>query len=77
MILGAGREHSNARIDPAVGLVFEKKVGDAVRTGERVCTIHSNDRSRLSNVLDLVRGAIAISPNPVSPTPLVLERVLN
>ncbi len=77
MILGAGREHSNARIDPAVGLVFEKKVGDAVCTGERVCTVYSNDRSRLSNVLDLVRGAIAISPDPVSPTPLVLERVLD
>jgi pyrimidine-nucleoside phosphorylase len=76
-ILGAGRERSDARIDPAVGLVFEKKMGDAVRTGERVCTVYSNDRTRLSNVLDLVRGAIAISPDPVSATPLVLERVLD
>jgi thymidine phosphorylase len=77
MILGAGRERSDATIDPAVGLVFEKKVGDVVRAGERVCILYSNDRSRVPGVLDMIREAIAISPNPVSPPPLVLERVLH
>jgi pyrimidine-nucleoside phosphorylase/thymidine phosphorylase len=76
MLLGAGRERSDARIDAAVGLVFEKKVGDAVRTGERVCTVHSNDRSRLPQVLEQIRQGIAISPEPVSPPVLVLEQVL-
>jgi pyrimidine-nucleoside phosphorylase/thymidine phosphorylase len=76
MILGAGRERSEAIIDPAVGLVFEKKVGDAVRAGERVCILYSNDHSRVPRALDMIREAIAISPNPVSPPPLVLERVL-
>ncbi len=76
MILGAGRERSDASIDHAVGLVFEKKVGDAVRAGERVCILYSNDRSRLPRALDMIRGAIAISPDPVSPPPLVLERIL-
>jgi len=77
MILGAGRERSDATIDPAVGLVFEKKVGDAVRAGERVCVLYSNDRSRLPTALDSIRRAIVISPQPVSPPPLVLERVLH
>ena len=77
MILGAGRERSDATIDPAVGLVFEKKVGDAVRAGERVCILYSNDRSRVPRALDMIREAIAISPDPVSPPPLVLERVLH
>jgi thymidine phosphorylase len=77
MILGAGRERADATIDPAVGLVFEKKVGDAVRTGERVCIIYSNDRSRVPWAIDMIRKAIAISPDPVSPPPLVLERVLH
>jgi pyrimidine-nucleoside phosphorylase len=76
MVLGAGRDRSDSTIDPAVGLVFEKKVGDAVRAGERVCAVYSNDHSRLPRVLDMIRGAIAISPEPVSPSPLVLERVL-
>jgi thymidine phosphorylase len=77
MILGAGRDRSDATIDPAVGLVFEKKVGDAVRAGERVCILYSNDRSRVPRALDMIRQAIAISPAPVSPPPLVLERALN
>jgi thymidine phosphorylase len=77
ILLGAGRERPHAAIDPAVGLVFEKKGGDAVRAGERVCVLYSNDRSRVPRALDLIRKAIAISPNPVPPPPLVLERVLH
>jgi pyrimidine-nucleoside phosphorylase len=77
MILGAGRERSDATIDPAVGLVFEKKVGDAVRAGERVCILYSNDHSRVPRALEMIRGAIAISADPVSPPPLVLERVMH
>jgi pyrimidine-nucleoside phosphorylase/thymidine phosphorylase len=76
MILGAGRDRSDAAIDHAVGLVFEKKVGDEVRAGERICALYCNDRSRLPWALDMIREAIAISPNPISPRSLVLERVL-
>ena len=77
MRLGAGRERSDATIDPAVGLVFEKKVGDAVRVGERVCILYSNDRARVPQALEMIRKAIAVSADPVSPPPLVLERVLD
>ena len=77
MILGAGRDRADATIDPAVGLVFEKKAGDAVRAGERICTVYSNDRSRVPGALDMIRQAIAISPDPISSRPLVLERVLH
>jgi thymidine phosphorylase len=59
-----------------VGLVFEKKVGDAVRAGERVCILYSNDRSRVPGALAMIRKAIAISPHRVSPPPAVLERIL-
>jgi pyrimidine-nucleoside phosphorylase len=77
MILGAGRDRAEATIDPAVGLVFEKKVGDAVRAGERICALYSNDRSRVEWAHDMIREAIVISPDPVSPPPLILERVLH
>lgn len=77
MVLGAGRDRADATIDPAVGLVFEKKVGDEVRAGERICILYSNDRSRVPWALDMIREAIVISPDPVSPPPLILERVLH
>jgi pyrimidine-nucleoside phosphorylase len=73
--LGAGRERPEAAIDPAVGLAFEKKVGDAVRTGERICTLYYNDRSRLPSARELIRRAIDIRPEPVTPPSLVLARL--
>jgi pyrimidine-nucleoside phosphorylase len=77
MVLGAGRDRADATIDLAVGLVFEKKVGDAVRAGERICILYSNDRSRVPWALDMIREAIVISPDAVAPPPLILERVLH
>ncbi len=77
MILGAGRDRADATIDPAVGLVFEKKVGDLVHAGERICTLYANDRSRVPWALDMIREAIVISSDPVTPPPLIWERVLH
>ena len=75
MILGAGRERADSTIDSAAGLVFERKVGDAVRAGDRICALFSNDRSCLPRAVEMVRGAIAISAERVSPSKLILEHV--
>ena len=75
MALGAGRERLDSIIDPAVGLVFEKKVGDRVRTGERICAIYSNDKVRLGRAREMLSAATKISPEPVKPGPLILGRV--
>jgi thymidine phosphorylase len=75
MLLGAGRERVDSAVDPAVGLVLEKKVGDAVSVGERICALYANDRVRLAQAHTMVRSAIAISPGPVAPMPLILARV--
>jgi pyrimidine-nucleoside phosphorylase len=73
--LGAGRERLDSIIDPAAGVVFEKKVGDRVDTGERICSIHFNNRSRLAEVRSMLRGAIRISPEPVPSPSLILESI--
>ncbi len=77
MVLGAGRQRLDSVIDPAVGLVFEKKVGDRVSAGERICTIYSNDRARVARVRDMIRAAIAISVEPPAPRALILGKVGN
>lgn len=43
MRLGGGRETKESIIDPAVGLLLRKKVGDSVRKGESLAQIHAND----------------------------------
>lgn len=75
MRLGAGRERIDSVVDPAVGLVFEKKVGDAVDGGDRICTIYANDRSALPEIREAVRSAILIAPDPVERLPLMLSHV--
>ena len=41
--LGGGRATKESVIDPAVGVVLEKKVGDAVRAGDCLAVIHASD----------------------------------
>jgi pyrimidine-nucleoside phosphorylase len=72
MLLGAGRERVDSSIDHAVGLVIEKKVGDPVEAGERICAVYSNDRARLARALEMIRAAISLSLEPVARRPLIL-----
>ena len=44
MMLGAGRETIEDQIDPAVGIVLSKKVGDYVEKGETLAELHVNGR---------------------------------
>ena len=44
-LLGAGRERKEDAIEPAVGIVMRKSIGDYVEAGEPVCTLHANPAS--------------------------------
>ncbi len=63
VVLGGGREKKEDSIDPAVGLVFHKKVGDAVSHGEPLCTIHYNSEARLAEARGLVEESYRIEPS--------------
>jgi pyrimidine-nucleoside phosphorylase len=75
MTLGAGREKSSDLIDPAVGFVLEKKVGDAVKAGEALVTVHYNDDRRLEDVKTRVTKAYRLGDAALAKRPLVLERL--
>ena len=75
MVLGGGRAKKEDAVDPAVGLVFHRKVGDLVQQGETLCTLHYNDAQRLDEARRLVETAYRFAPEPPSPRPLV-RRVL-
>lgn len=59
MLLGAGRATMTDKIDPAVGIVLHKKIGDNVTKGESLLTIYSN-RKDVENVKEKLYQAITI-----------------
>ncbi len=75
MSLGAGREKTTDVIDPAVGFVLEKKVGDPVLEGEPLVTIHFNADRALEEVKRRVRSAYGIGPVAAPARPLIIERL--
>jgi len=75
MALGAGRAKTTDVIDPAVGFVLSKKLGDRVEAGEPLLTVHYNDAARLEEVKARVTKAWRIGDAAPAPRPLVLERL--
>jgi pyrimidine-nucleoside phosphorylase len=73
MLLGAGRETVDSRVDPAVGLVLHKKVGDLVLPNEPLITMHVNDRSRVDEARAVLEAAIEIGPEAPPSVALVRE----
>jgi pyrimidine-nucleoside phosphorylase len=73
MLLGAGRETVDSRIDPAVGLVLRKKVGELVMQGEPLITVHVNDRRRMGEAMAILREAVKIAPEASPPGQLIKD----
>ncbi|MFN7035248.1 MAG: thymidine phosphorylase [Bellilinea sp.] len=68
--LGAGRTKKGDPIDHAVGVVIHHKVGDFVRKGDLLFTIHANDRSKLAQAKERLLAAHSWTTTPVQPLPL-------
>lgn len=69
--LGGGRKTKDDVIDPAVGLIFHRKRGDAVRRGEPLCTIHYNSEVCLAEARRSVETSFHIAAEPPERQPLV------
>lgn len=73
MQLGAGRELIDSLIDPAVGIVLHKKVGDQVQVGQPLATIYYNAAEKMEQARRMVIQAYSYSDAPPAPRPLVAE----
>lgn len=67
MMLGAGRQTKEDEIDLSVGIVLNKKVGDVVKEGESLLTIHSN-RENVDDVIKKLDESIEIQAQATTPT---------
>ena len=70
-MLGAGRAKKEDRIDPAVGLIMHKRVGDILSVKEPFCTLYVNDETHLDEAVVLLHESMTISDRKPAPSPLV------
>ena len=73
--LGAGRTTVDDEVDPAVGLVLHKQVGEAVDRGEPLVTIHAATEDDVRPALQRLGTAISITDEAPVPRKLLLHRV--
>ena len=67
MMLGAGRQTKEDKIDLGVWIVLNKKVGDSVKQGDNILTIHSN-KENVNEILDKLDESITIEEKGEIPT---------
>jgi pyrimidine-nucleoside phosphorylase len=70
-VLGAGRATKEDSIDPAVGLVMHKRVGDPIKQGEAICTLYINDETNLNDAMETMLEAVKIGTKPDHVSPMV------
>jgi pyrimidine-nucleoside phosphorylase len=73
VLLGAGRERKEDAVDPAVGLIVHKKLGDAVQPGEPLVTLHYNAAPRADAAAALVIESYHIAASAPEKSPLVRQ----
>ena len=76
MMLGAGRATKDSIIDLAVGLVLHKKIGDTVKEGEPLLTIHANQEN-VEEVKEKLYASIDISSSTVEVPLLIHDTITN
>lgn len=62
--LGAGRETKESTIDPSVGIVLRKKVGDYVNEGESIADIHASSKDKAKAAKQMLITCYEIEDTP-------------
>lgn len=73
--MGAGRIKKEDVIDPAVGFVMEKRIGDFIRKGDVLCTLHARSEQSAAETEKSLLRALALSPDPVPKATLLYALV--
>ena len=75
MLLGAGRLKKGDPIDFSAGITLHKKLGDAVRPGDVLCTFYASDPALFAAAEEMYRSGLTISAQEPAAPPLIYARV--
>jgi pyrimidine-nucleoside phosphorylase len=75
-MLGGGRSRKEDAIDPGVALEFYKRIGDPVKKGESLATIHYNADAKLGEAKAMVAASYFVAAEPLREKRPLIRRIL-
>lgn len=75
LVLGGGRQKTDDQIDYAVGTSGLAKIGDAVKRGQPLVTLHANSEAKLAQAMPYIEQAFTIADTPVTGTTPIVARI--
>jgi len=75
MLLGAGREEKESKIDLSVGIVLKKKVGSRININEDLAEVHYNDSEKLKEAKKKLLSSFIIGNKKPVKLPLILATI--
>ena len=75
--LGAGRARKEDPVQAGSGVVWHARPGDAVRAGEPLFTLLTDEPGRFERALESLSDGYDIEPDgtPYTPAPLIIDRL--
>jgi pyrimidine-nucleoside phosphorylase len=73
--LGAGRRTKDDVIDHKAGIVFYKKIGDHLKTGDVICELHSDSKSKIKSAEQILLESLKFS-NAETTFPKLIKKVI-
>jgi pyrimidine-nucleoside phosphorylase len=74
-LMGASRDKKEDKIDPAVGVILEAKIGDKVEAGSVLCRLYYTKEEGVDEAAEMVEDAFRISSQKPDERELILEVV--
>ena len=75
MLLGAGREKKESKIDLSVGITLKKKVGSRVNANENLAEVYYNDSEKLKKAKNKLFSSFIIGNKNPKKLPLILATI--
>jgi thymidine phosphorylase len=73
--LGAGRARKEDPVSASAGIVLRCRPGDAVRAGDPLFELHTEDEERIPGALAALKDAVTVADAAPPGRPLILERI--
>ena len=75
--LGGGRVRIEDKIDPTVGFLGEKQIGEKVEKGELLGTVYARDQAKARETVARIQAAYSIGDASDSQRPTLIKEVIN